>query len=47
MLHEETSKRKNVFRNGKTKPTAEQFTKVWIALINQLEKSKGALAGVP
>ncbi len=30
---------KNVFQNGR-KPTKEEFTKVWIDLINQIERLK-------
>lgn len=34
----------SVFRNGKSTPTADQITKVWINLINRLEKSKEIIA---
>lgn len=36
---------KSVFQDGKTEATREQVTKTWIALINEMERSKAALAG--
>lgn len=35
---------RSVFKSGESATTVEQFTKVWSALINRLEKSKEALA---
>ncbi len=32
---------KNVFKNSNKKDSKEEFTKRWIELINQREKSKG------
>lgn len=31
---------KSVFRDGRTEPTREHFTKAWIHLINELEQNK-------
>lgn len=31
---------KSIFKDGKSMPTKEEYTRKWIALINQLEKSK-------
>lgn len=36
----------SVFRSGESSITREQYTQVWIRLINQIEKSKEILAGV-
>lgn len=36
----------SVFKNGKTETTAQEITRVWIALINQIERSKAILAGL-
>lgn len=36
---------KNVFKGGNTKPASENYTKLWIALINQIERNKQVLAG--
>lgn len=35
----------NVFKNGDPAPTSDAFTKVWINLINQMEKNKAILGG--
>ncbi|MCI8564959.1 MAG: hypothetical protein HFI39_01350 [Lachnospiraceae bacterium] len=32
---------KNIFKNSSQKDSKEEFTKRWIALINQREKNKG------
>lgn len=40
------SKCTSIFKSGESKTSMEQFTQVWIALINQIEKSKGVLAGI-
>lgn len=37
----ETSLVKSVFKSGKSTTTKEAFTKMWIELINKLERSKG------
>lgn len=34
---------KSVFQNGRSKPTCEHFTKVWIDLINGIERSKESI----
>lgn len=31
---------KSVFQNGRSAPTREHFTKVWITLINEIEHNK-------
>lgn len=36
---------KNIFQDGKEAPTPERITQVWAALINQMEQSKGIVAG--
>ena len=33
---------KNVFQSGKNTPSKTQFTKMWVKLINCLERSKAA-----
>lgn len=33
---------KSIFKSGESKTSTSQFTKVWIELINNLEKNKGA-----
>lgn len=35
---------KSIFASGKTHLTPEQYTNVWIKLINQLERSKEVVA---
>ena len=35
---------RSVFQKGAPTTTTERYTQVWIALINQIEKSKEALA---
>ena len=35
----------NIFKNGDPAPASDAFTKVWINLINQMEKSKAILGG--
>lgn len=32
---------KSVFKGGKAETTGKEFTKMWILLVNTLEKSKG------
>ncbi len=32
---------KNIFKNGSKKDSREEFTKLWIELINQREKNRG------
>lgn len=32
---------KNIFKSGNEKASKEEFTKLWIELINQREKNKG------
>lgn len=32
---------KNVFKNGKT-PTKEEYTRIWIKMINQIEREKAS-----
>ena len=32
---------KNIFKNGESTTSKDNFTKVWIHLINQLEKNNG------
>lgn len=34
----------SIFKDGKSKPTAEKFTQKWIALINQLEQEQASAA---
>ena len=34
----------SIFKDGKSKPTAEEFTQKWIALINQLEQEQASAA---
>ena len=36
---------KNYFKNGKDSTTVQDYTNVWIQLINQLERSKAILSG--
>ena len=36
---------KNYFKSGGTCATVQDYTDVWIRLINQLERSKAALSG--
>ncbi len=36
----ETSLVKSVFKSGENTPSTEVFTKMWIELINKLERSK-------
>lgn len=36
---------KSVFRAGTEKVTKENYTQLWISLINQMERSKKILAG--
>ena len=36
---------KNYFKSGESCTTAQAYTKVWIQLINQLERSKTTLSG--
>ena len=36
---------KNYFKSGGTCTTVQDYTDVWIRLINQLERSKAALSG--
>ncbi len=36
---------KSVFKGGKDAPTPEQYTQIWTALINQMERSRQVLAG--
>ncbi len=31
---------KSVFKNGRSEPTCEHFTKVWIDMINGIERRK-------
>ena len=33
---------KNVFKNGR-KPTREEYTRLWIKMINQIERAKANL----
>ncbi len=35
---------RSVFQNGTQETTTERYTKIWITLINQIEKSKEVLA---
>lgn len=35
---------KSVFKSGENTTSKSQFTKVWIELINKLEKNKGVTA---
>jgi len=35
---------KNIFKNGEA-VTREEFTQIWIDLINRMEKNKSILAG--
>lgn len=37
---------RSVFREGAQATTTERYTKIWITLINQIEKSKAVLAEV-
>ena len=34
---------KNVFRNGR-KPTREEYTRLWIRMINEIERKKASLS---
>lgn len=36
---------RSVFREGSAATTAEKYTQLWTALINQMERSKKILAG--
>lgn len=36
---------RSVFRDGSAATTAEAYTQLWTALINQMERSKKDLAG--
>ncbi len=36
---------RNVFKNGGTQPTKRDYTRIWIQLINELERRKGGAAG--
>lgn len=36
---------RSVFKGGKNRPTSEEYTRIWIALINQIERNKQVLAG--
>lgn len=36
---------KNYFKSGENCTTVQDYTSVWIRLINQLERSRGALSG--
>ncbi|MDE7331939.1 MAG: hypothetical protein K2O16_06795 [Lachnospiraceae bacterium] len=35
---------KNIFKNGESTTSKDNFTKVWIHLINQLERNNGCQA---
>ncbi len=37
---------KSIFKDGKNTPSRESFTRVWINLINRMEKSRRDLTGV-
>lgn len=37
---------RSVFRDSDTPLTAEQYTQLWIRLINQIERSNTAAAGI-
>lgn len=36
---------KSIFKSGENKLTPEYYTRIWIALINQVERNKQLLAG--
>ena len=40
-----TTNCQSIFKCGASEPTSQDFTRVWITLINQLEPSKAVLAG--
>jgi hypothetical protein len=35
---------KNVFKSGENTTSKEQFTKAWVALVNQLERNKRTIS---
>jgi len=37
---------KSTFMSGKTTASSEKLTKIWIELINQMERSKATLAKI-
>ncbi len=37
---------RSVFRKSETPMTAERYTKIWIQLINQMERSSSIAAGL-
>lgn len=44
--HPETSSCRSVFQSGESAPAIEQFTRLWISMINQIEKSKEIVTGI-
>ena len=44
-MKEQTTSCTSVFKNGAT-PDEKGYTQIWIALINQMERSKAVLAGI-
>ena len=36
---------KSIFKDGKHAPTREEYTALWVAIINRLEKSKKFAGG--
>lgn len=43
----ESANCKSIFRNGKQEPDHEEFTQVWVSLINQMERAKAVLTRIP
>lgn len=41
----ETTACRSIFKNGGDTVTVQEFTNMWITLINQMERSKAILAG--
>ena len=44
-MKEQATSCTSVFKNGTT-PDEKGYTQIWIALINQMERSKAVLAGI-
>ena len=36
---------KSIFRDGKLTPTKEEYTAIWVMIINRLEKNKNFVEG--
>ncbi len=36
---------RSIFKGDKNRPESEQYTRIWIALINRMERNKQVLAG--